>query len=168
MRSAAGDPGAQGLAAAKKGVKKDYWLGAAWGAVWDDSHLARTGESARIAADLWVKKNNAWVRREMIPPTEYWKTMSKFRFHLAPPGAGVQAPKFAEAWAMRAVPVTLRYPAFVDLQKLGFPLVLVSTWDDLTLHTLEAYYDSPQYKNIDWNHVLQMLHLGPWSKQFLC
>ena len=67
--------------------------------------------------DEWVRNNTDWVRRENVPATEYWKTMAKYRFHLAPPGAGVQAPKFAEAWAMRAVPVTLRYPAFVDLEK---------------------------------------------------
>ena len=27
--------------------------------------------------------------------------------------------RYAEAWAMRVVPVTLRYPAFVDLEKMG-------------------------------------------------
>ena len=52
--------------------------------------------------------------------------------------------------------------------KQGFPIVLVSKWQDLTQHTLEEYYNSPKYKQINWNRVMNMLHLGPWSKRFLC
>jgi hypothetical protein len=52
--------------------------------------------TARLSADEWVKHNSDWVRREMVDPADYWKEMAKYRFQLAPPGAGVQAPKFAE------------------------------------------------------------------------
>jgi len=68
------------------------------------------------------------VTREAIPPVDYYRTIVKYKFQLAPPGAGIQAPKFAEAWALRVVPVTTRYPAFEDLVEQGFPIVIVDKW----------------------------------------
>jgi len=75
-----------------------------------------------------VNRNAGWVTRETIPAADYYRTIVKYKFMLAPPGAGVQAPKFAEAWALRVVPVTTRYPAFEDLVEQGFPIVLVDEW----------------------------------------
>lgn len=51
---------------------------------------------------------------------------------------------------------------------LGFPIVIVSKWEDLTQQMLEDYYASPKYKTIDWEHVLQMLRVDHWSQRFLC
>ena len=94
--------------------------------------------------------------------------MSRYHFILASPGAGVQAPKFAEAWAIRSVPVTLRMPAFIQLKAYGFPLFLVDKWDDLTQEKLAQFYNSDEYRNINWNEVMNMLHVDPWVQRFLC
>ena len=149
-------------------IPKDHLLGAAWGAIWSDDLLATQGASARKDADDWVRRNMNWVRRMNVPFEEYYKTMSRYRFILTPPGAGVQAPKFAEAWIMRSVPVTIRLPAFHQLKAYGFPIFLVDNWDDLTQEKLEQFANSDEYRNINWDEVLNMLHVEPWSQRYLC
>ena len=51
--------------------------------------------------------------------------LAQIRLFLAPPGSGIQAPKIAEAWLVRTVPVSVTSYAFRELKSQGFPFLLV-------------------------------------------
>ena len=78
--------------------------------------------------------------------------MGECIFSLAPQGRGVQSPKFAEAWLMRTIPISVYTPAFTDYQTMGFPIVLVDSWWQLSEHSLKEVKRT-HYANIDWNAV---------------
>jgi len=125
-------------------------VAAAWGKVSKiDSFYPRRLFSAYMRT---VK----WVNRSMWSHEEYWFQLSQFKFFLAPAGLGVQAPKFAECWMVGTVPVTIRMPAFEDLRDMGFPIVIIDKWTDLSVKFLNAWYYS-NYSKIDWKHVRDML-----------
>ena len=134
--------------AEKKGVL------AAWGAIW--KHLDETVED-RKNATIFVE-NTPWLKRETLHPDIYITRLMESRFMLAPAGNGIQAPKLAEAWLMRTVPIVVSNPCFEDLQDEGFPFLMLNKWDDLTENLL-AQFEEKRIK-IDWENVYNMLTLN--------
>ncbi len=133
----------------------------AWGAIWSslDERLLD-----RRRAVQFVEKND-WLIREELEPDEYFRRLAYSKFLLAPAGQGIQAPKLAEAWLMRTVPIVVRNPCFEDLYRLGFPFVSLGSWDELTLELLKNY--ESKLNSIDWNKVEKMLTLRYFKEVFL-
>ena len=82
-----------------------------------------------------------FVEHKMFDLLDYYKSLGKYKFLIAPRGGGLQSPKFAEAIMMMTVPVTKRYPCFEQLQKFGFPILLVNEWEDITEELLAQVRD---------------------------
>lgn len=142
------------LMAASEGLPpKKHGVLAAWGAIW--KHLDNTIED-RKAASLFIEKTT-WLTRETLPPNLYMKRLAESKYLLAPAGNGIQAPKLAEAWLMRAVPIVVSNPCFEDLRDEGFPLLILKNWEDLTEALLEDFEN--QRQSINWKHVRHMLTL---------
>ena len=120
---------------------------AAWGERW--KHLDKTIEE-RMQLDRFLG-NHDFLKRESIPFDEYWQQLAKYKFLLAPRGQGVQSPKLAEAWMVKTVPIAIRNPCFSDLKELGYPLILVDEWAEVTAQKLLAWSD--YYETIDWQQV---------------
>ena len=100
-------------------------------------------------------ENCDFVKRRFIPFDQYWQELAKYKFLLAPRGQGIQAPKIAEAWMVKTLPIATKNPTFLDLKDLGYPLVLLDEWAEVTPRNLERW--SEYYETIDWERVRYQL-----------
>lgn len=132
-------------------VPKSSLVLAAWGEYW--KHLDHTVED-RIRLDGFLK-NHEFLKREHIPYDQYWQQLAKHMFLLAPAGQGVQAPKLAEAWMVKTVPIVTRNPTFNDLFELGYPLIILDEWAEVTADNLQFW--SECCESIDWEQVRYQL-----------
>eukprot|EP00041_Stephanoeca_diplocostata_P037227 m.1397384 g.1397384 ORF g.1397384 m.1397384 type:complete len:562 (+) comp24997_c1_seq8:50-1735(+) len=129
---------------------------ASWGKVWkglDD------GDGSRKRALAWLSRPTTTVasHRELLPQPQYYERLKTTRFLIAPRGSGVQSPKIMEALLMLVVPIverdsTVGDAAFEDLVGLGYPLVLVDSWDVVTEPRLERWWKqlSPLLEDARW------------------
>jgi hypothetical protein len=81
-----------------------------------------------------------WLASLSLEPARYWEELARARFLIVPGGQGVQASKVVEALLVLTVPVTRREAAFDQLIELGFPLLVVERWDDITQELLASKY----------------------------
>jgi hypothetical protein len=128
-------------------VPKSKLVLAAWGERW--KHLDTT-IADRMQLDSFLE-NHEFLKREFIPFSQYWQQLAKYKFLLAPRGQGVQAPKLAEAWMVKTVPIATKNPCFIDLKDLGYPLILIDDWTEVTAENLDVWSDF--YETIDWKQV---------------
>jgi hypothetical protein len=125
---------------------------AAWGLVnpnLDDQVLDR------IALINFLANNHTWVKRKSWDMSEYWHQISNYKYFLCPHGTGVQSSKPFECWLVGTIPVVTDAPAYRDLQEMGFPILIISAWEELTQEMLVSKYED--YNNVDWSHVRKMM-----------
>jgi len=120
---------------------------AAWGQRWkflDD----------RIE-DRWLLdqalESHPFLERTFVAFDGYWQELADYEFIVAPRGNGVQAPKLAEAWMVRTVPICTSNPTFRDLQALGYPMVLIDDWSELTAENFETWRKTREA--VDWDNI---------------
>jgi hypothetical protein len=101
-------------------------------------------------------ESSTWIERKHIDVEKYWDDLAESKFLLAPWGNGIQSPKFFEAFMVKTVCVTMNISAFYDLKRMGYPLILVDRWSDVTKQMLENWYDK-YYHTINWNEVRNLL-----------
>jgi hypothetical protein len=85
-----------------------------------------------------------------IDPVGYHELLSKHQFCICPEGNGVDTHRFWEALYVKTIPIVLKNDFITVVQeKLKLPMVILDSWDDLDLLTLnyedyvfdENYYD---------------------------
>ena len=142
------------LRSAVPGVKK-YLVCAAWGrfSPYLDDRLA-----ARQSLVEFVN-SSSWVYRSRWSPFMYWRELLKYKFSLSPEGNGVQSPKLFESMLVQTIPVSNRNPAAVDLQKMGFPIVIVDSWNEVTQEFLNKKYDEME-PLISWDKIRHMISIA--------
>ncbi len=128
-------------------VSKSSLVLAAWGQRW--KHLDNKIDE-RASLDKFLA-NHDLLKREFVPFDQYWQQLAKYKFLLAPRGNGIQAPKLAEAWMVKTLPIAIGNPCLVDLIKLGYPLILIDEWADVSASRLDDW--SEYYETIDWQKV---------------
>jgi len=76
----------------------------------------------------------AGVEYRFFSQREWWHQLAKYKFLLSPLGSGIQAAKNIEALLVLTIPVIQRmsFTTFDDLVRIGFPLVLVNGWVEVT------------------------------------
>jgi hypothetical protein len=134
---------------------------AAWGAIWGqlDQKLPERGEAARFV------ENSPWLKREELAPEDYLRRLAESEYLLAPAGQGIQAPKLAEAWLMRTIPIVVRNPCFEDMESQGYPFVMLDKWSDLTPERLEE--DKADRFPPDWKEIERMLTTDYFVREIL-
>ena len=132
-------------------TEKSHLILAAWGKQWE--HLDNIIDD-RISAVSFLA-NHPIFQRKMIDRDKYWLELAKYQFLLAPKGKGIQAPKLAEAWMVKTVPIVIRNPCFADLRAMGFPLVLVNNWKEVTPEALSGWLEFRG--SINWQRVRYQL-----------
>ena len=123
---------------------------AAWGTAWPKlDHMV----ASRINAIEWLK-DNPLVRRTSIPSERYHTVLAAHRFAMCPTGGGVQSPKVFEALLLKTIPVVERKgaAAYVGLAELGYPIVVVDSWAEITERQMEKWWDefSPMLERARW------------------
>merc|ERR1712176_1152026 len=68
--------------------------------------------------------------------------LASYRFVLAPLGTGLQSQKQLEALLVLTVPIVQRssFPVFDDLVFLGFPMVVIDNWVEVTPSSLSEWW----------------------------
>mmetsp|Transcript_21677 Transcript_21677/g.31545 ORF Transcript_21677/g.31545 Transcript_21677/m.31545 type:complete len:363 (-) Transcript_21677:150-1238(-) len=147
------DAVARAIAASDR-VRKTQPVCAAWGAVHPrlDRILPHRAELAAFIAN-----NSNWLSRSHWNAEEYWFKLSKCNFLIVPPGQGVQTPKLAESWLVQTVPISLNLPAFRDLRDMGFPMVLVDSWSEISPDNVTKWRRDIADSSVDWSNVRRML-----------
>jgi hypothetical protein len=92
----------------------------------------------------------AGVEYHSLAPKDYWSEMAKYRFMLSPRGGGIQSPKTDEALLVLTIPISTREgpfrggpkqeAAFDGLVKLGWPIVVLDQWDEITSEKLQDWW----------------------------
>jgi len=100
---------------------------------------------SRQMAQKWLASPGAadtGVVEKVFHPRAWWAELSKFRFLLSPQGDEIQTPKVVEALLVLTIPITQRGPYRVanDLLRLGFPVVAVDEWDEVTRGSLARWW----------------------------
>ena len=129
-------------------AKKNTSFLAAWGAVY--SKLDATIPSRKTLIK-WLDKTKIG-KRQTVKAHSWWPTLSKYRFQLCPTGNGVQAPKVQESWMSNVIPIVQNEPAFVELKKWGYPIVVLEKWEEITEEKMEQWWQelSPQLAVVKW------------------
>eukprot|EP00747_Dinoflagellata_sp_TGD_P208330 gnl/TRDRNA2_/TRDRNA2_81831_c0_seq1.p1 gnl/TRDRNA2_/TRDRNA2_81831_c0~~gnl/TRDRNA2_/TRDRNA2_81831_c0_seq1.p1 ORF type:complete len:180 (+),score=18.87 gnl/TRDRNA2_/TRDRNA2_81831_c0_seq1:166-705(+) len=138
FRRGVADGAVVAIGTARLDVKPNKGVLAAWGAHWPFAQI-----DARRTLREWVQSaqaRQAGVVRREIGTHDWWRELAKWRFLLAPAGTGVLTPKMVEALLVLTVPIALRVPALVDHVGLGFPLVLVEAWSEITAERLDGWW----------------------------
>jgi hypothetical protein len=140
---------------------------AAWGlyAAGSDQHFVRrdnppgawgtlTGPWVEVANHAIDIRNHAaeWidtpegkatgVERRTIERDQWWMELSKYKFIIVPLGTAIQCAKVVEALSMLTIPIIKRGPfrTHDDLQRMGFPIVLVDAWVDITPESMKEWW----------------------------
>jgi hypothetical protein len=99
-------------------------------------------------------------------PTEYYNTISNYKYFLCPLGAGIQTPKLQESHLMGIIPVVTNHPVYHDLSSYGLPFLIVDKWQDVTQELLEKKYEE-KFKNVDWNKVRKLYHADYFKENYI-
>jgi len=135
-------------AAGVSAEKKPHGVLAAFGIYHDLSHCNRgLGRAVELREEARAWSNSsaalaAGVRTGIVEPLDWWKTLSAHKFMMAPAGCGVQAPKQLEALMVLTIPIHHRaFPAWDDLKSYGFPIVVVSDWQEVTAKSTARWWE---------------------------
>lgn len=116
--------------------KKDKVVFAAWGKIWGTlDHKLKS----RIAAEKFTN-SSCFINRSSVEMKDYWRTLARHRFLLAPSGKGVQSPKVVEALLVLTIPIVDRKPAWEDMKNAGWPIAMVDRWDEITPQKLVEWH----------------------------
>ena len=140
---------AYGVATSLPPAQRERLILGAWGS--KHAGLDKRIE-ARKTLQHYLADRDVVFQREHLTPAAYWKALPQYKYSFCPTGNGIQSPKLYESWLLRVVPVTLREPAFDDLQSYGFPLVIVDSWYEVNTTLLEALY-ADTYRHTNWTRV---------------
>jgi len=117
----------------------------------DVGTASRAACESRTQLQSWATSpaaEEAAVDFRSIDPASWYSELSTYRFVIAPLGTGIQSHKQLEALLVLTVPIVQRgsFPVFDDLVKLGFPLVVIDDWAEITPSNLSRWWDelSPQ------------------------
>lgn len=113
----------------------------------------------------FLKKQNV-VDLINCKPTEYYNTISNYKYFLCPLGAGIQTPKLQESHLMGIIPVVTKHPVYHDLSSYGLPFLIVDKWQDVTQEFLEKKYEE-KFKNVDWNKVRKLYHADYFKENYI-
>jgi hypothetical protein len=131
------------------------------------SKWPKLSKSIKDRRDLlnFLKKQNV-VDLINCKPTEYYNTISNYKYFLCPLGAGIQTPKLQESHLMGIIPVVTNHPVYHDLSSYGLPFLIVDKWKDVTQELLEKRYEE-EFKNVDWNKVRKLYHADYFKENYI-
>ena len=93
-----------------------------------------TNRSKRSECFNTLKHKLLWL--DNIPTSENILRLSKYKFCICPEGNGVDTHRLWEALYLKTIPIVIKSEFTNILQKNGVPLVILDTWNDLNINSL--------------------------------
>lgn len=106
---------------------------------WIEYAVPRDRDWARNWAGTGAARHAGVVVRT-ISPRFWWHELAKFQFLLSPMGNAIQSVKTIEALLVLTVPIVTPGPVHEDLVRLGFPIVIVNRWSNITRSALDSWW----------------------------
>ena len=117
-------------------TSEDPTVLAAWGAWWPGlDELIPDRQHARA-----FSTSSEVVTQASLSSDEWFEALADFDYVMCPLGNGVQAPKVVEAVLMGCIPIVTDHLAFRELDRRGFPLLIVERWDQISPRLLRDEY----------------------------
>lgn len=104
-------------------------------AAWESRRRLRFWAATTAARD-------AGVEVQRFNSARWWAELPKYRFLLSPLGSGIQTAKVVEALLVLTVPIVqhMNFTTFYELAGLGFPIVVVTGWVEVTRQNTERWW----------------------------
>jgi hypothetical protein len=108
--------------------------------------VANAALDTRNDAEAWLNSSQADgvdVDIRLIAGDVWFSELSRYRFLLSPMGTAIQCSRLVEALVMMTIPIIMRGPfqTHDDLLHLGFPIVVVDTWAEITPESLKQWWE---------------------------
>lgn len=88
-------------------------------------------------------------KKFFLERVDYLKSLSGYPFIIGPTGQAIEACRNWEAMYMRVIPIVMKNAMTAQFEKMGFPMLLVESWDDLAKFDtdyLMDFYEKNKYK----------------------
>jgi len=101
----------------------------------------------RNEAEAWLSSGGGeglGVDARPVPLEAWFHALSSHKFLISPMGTAIQCSRLAESLSMLTVPIVKRgaYRTHDDLVSLGFPIVVVAEWSDITSDALSRWWET--------------------------
>ena len=127
--------------------KKSKLVSTAFGTLWKE--LDEKPERQKLIK--WIDKT-PWISRDEYEPKDFLKEVAKNKFFVCALGNGIQSTRMFECYLVRTIPIVERKLAFEELQKYGFPMLIVDSWEELSPPYLNNIY-TKEFQNVDWPRI---------------
>ena len=106
----------------------------------------------------------AMIAERVIPQAEYWNLHAEFGFEVSPPGNGLDCFRTWENLALGTIPIVRSSPLDQLYREHGFPVAIVSDWEEITEARLERWNEElvpllgeiqPQLSNDYWTGLIR-------------
>jgi len=122
---------------------------AAWGRFHpelDDKIPARQKLAHWVDTDPAVE---AGIEHKTYAPKDFWAKLRLYKFLLVPRSGSVQSPRLEESLLLLTVPIVTREgektgskeAAYKDLKTLGYPIVVLDDWSEITAPKLDQWWE---------------------------
>lgn len=94
------------------------------------------------------------------PLSEYIHTLSSFKFAICPEGNGIDTHRFWECLYLKVIPICPRN-VVTEYYSKWFPVVLLNTWDELNMESIESFYET-----CDWSNYDKLFDITYWQNPY--
>lgn len=114
----------------------------AWGAFHPNRRLKKHGLRAVLSRKEALKyaQRTSWINTSRVPKRHWFDILQQYKFLLCPAGNSLQNGKMIEALLVQTIPIVDYCPATREMRCMGYPLVLVRRWDEVTPTNLERWW----------------------------
>ncbi|MES3005348.1 MAG: hypothetical protein V4664_00155 [Patescibacteria group bacterium] len=124
--------------------------------------VGNTIEERRNAQEALLKSKIA--DQASLPRSEYYETLGTYKYIASPRGGGLDCHRTWEALYFKVIPILLRNQFSERLTDLGFPVLLIDTWQ--TVETFTAEYLAKYYTEHVDSFNTPKLFLSYWYDEF--
>lgn len=114
-----------------------------------------TNRSKRSLCYNILKNKLLWL--DNISPSENILRLSKYKFCICPEGNGVDTHRLWEALYLKTIPIVIKSDFTNILQKYNVPLVILDTWNDLNIDSLN--YNDYDFTNDNFVKIINIYKL---------
>ena len=94
-----------------------------------------------------LKNKLEWL--SLISPVENMKRLATYKFCICPEGNGVDTHRLSECYYLKVIPIVIKTPFIDQLKKYNIPMIILNSWEDLDVNSLEYKINETEYYNLN-------------------